>query len=73
MSEIRIERRRSGRDLLLGALAVLMGPVVLGTVVLAPLVSVVFIGSFAAIAGVIALHVTRSPWAHRVADARSAG
>lgn len=69
MSEIRIERRRSGWDLILGVLVVLAGLVILGDVLLVPLVSVVFV----VIAGVIALHVTQSPCADRVADARSAG
>jgi membrane protein HdeD len=55
MSEIRIERRRSGWDLILGVLVVLAGLVILGNVVLATVVSVLFIGWVAVIAGVIAL------------------
>lgn len=55
MPEMRIERRRSAWDVVLGVLVVVAGCLILGDVVLATTVSVLFIGWFAVIAGVIAL------------------
>jgi uncharacterized membrane protein HdeD (DUF308 family) len=55
MTVIRAERRRTGWDILLGGLIVVAGLFILGDVVLATVVSVLFIGWFAVGAGVVAL------------------
>src|SRR5947209_3119708 len=55
MTEVRIERRRTGWDVVLGILVIIAGIIVLGNVVVATTVSVLFIGWMAIIAGIVAL------------------
>lgn len=55
MSNLVVERRRTGWDLALGALLVLAGFIILGHTVVATVVSVLFIGWLALISGLIAL------------------
>ena len=55
LSEIRIGRRRTGWDVVMGVLVVVAGLVVLGNVAFATVVSVLFIGWTAIIGGVVAL------------------
>jgi len=55
MSEIVIERRRSGWDVVFGILLVIAGIIVLGDVVVASVVSVKFLGWMAVIGGIIEL------------------
>ena len=53
MTEIEVGRRRTGRDIVLGVLVIIAGLVVLGDVVIATVVSVLFIGWMAIIGGVV--------------------
>ncbi len=55
MSQLSIERRRTGWDVVLGILVVLAGLVILGHTVIATVVSVLFLGWVAVITGVVAL------------------
>jgi uncharacterized membrane protein HdeD (DUF308 family) len=55
MSQIVVERRRSGWDVVFGILLVIAGIVILGDVVIATAVSVKFLGWMALIGGVIEL------------------
>ena len=55
MTEIEVGRRRTGWDVVLGVLVIIAGLVVLGDVVIATVVSVLFIGWMAIIGGVVAL------------------
>lgn len=55
MTEIRVQRRRTGWDVVLGIVVIVAGLVVLGDVVLATTVSVLFIGWMAVIGGVVML------------------
>lgn len=55
MSQVTIERRRTGVDVVVGILLVLAGLFILGNVVLATAVTALFIGWFAVISGVVEL------------------
>jgi len=55
MTGIEVRRRRTGWDVVLGALVLLAGLVVLGDTVVATVVSVLFIGWMAVIGGLVAL------------------
>ena len=55
MSNLVLERRQTGWDLLLGALLAIAGFIVLGHTVLATVVSVLFIGWLTLVSGLIAL------------------
>jgi uncharacterized membrane protein HdeD (DUF308 family) len=50
-----LERRRSGWDVVLGILLIIAGVVILGHVVVATVISVVFLGWMALVGGVVAL------------------
>lgn len=55
MSDYVLERRRSVRDVVLGILLVVAGPVILGHSVVATVISVLLIGWVAPLSGVFAL------------------
>lgn len=55
MSQVTIERRRTGLDVVVGVLLVIAGLVILGNVVLATAVTALFIGWMALISGVVEL------------------
>src|SRR4051812_50168662 len=55
MTEVEVRRRRTGWDVVMGVLVLIAGLVVLGNVVFATVVSVLFIGWMAIIGGVVAL------------------
>jgi len=55
MTELTIERRRSGWDVVIGILLIIAGIIILGDVVLATTVSVKFLGWVTLIAGVLEL------------------
>jgi short repeat uncharacterized protein DUF308 len=55
MSEVVVERRRTGWDIVFGVLLVVAGLIILGDVVVATIVSVLFLGWLALFSGIIAL------------------
>jgi uncharacterized membrane protein HdeD (DUF308 family) len=55
MTEVEVGRRRTGWDVVMGILVIIAGLIVLGDVVIATTVSVLFIGWMAIIGGVVAL------------------
>src|SRR3954471_14359610 len=55
MTEVEVRRRRTGWDVVMGVLVIIAGLVVLGNVVFATVVSVLFIGWTAIIGGLVAL------------------
>ena len=52
MSNVRLERRRTGWEIVFGALLMILGLIILGDAVVATTVPVLFIGWLAVIAGV---------------------
>jgi uncharacterized membrane protein HdeD (DUF308 family) len=55
MTEVRVARRRTGWDIVMGVLVLVAGLIILGDVVVATVVSVLFIGWMAIIGGGVAL------------------